>query len=664
MYIEENTVEKTRQQMLAAHGQLQAERIQRGVDQVASLWKSRDGNAAAFTEFCMTQFMTDPAELDAALKRFETNLESLYGHLNEIERDFMTPMHLDIGPMLPVDYQFAEYSLFAHVNDDMFKTKIAFTALLNFPLYTLEERIEKGPAWTRKDWAAARLTENFMARVPADVEQRRNEAYVKADDYISNYNIYMHHVIDGSGNRPFRQGLKLISHWGLRDELKAQYAYPDGLKKQEMIQSIMEHIIRQDIPAAVIDNPSVDWNPAANTVVPSAVSEVPESRKADSAAQGREPDTRYAHLLQIFRAEQNADPYYPTMPTKIDRRFQRDREIPEEQVRELFVSVLTSDEIKQTARLIESRLGRKLKPFDIWYDGFKARGHVSEESLDAMVGKKYPDIHHFQAGLPEILKKLGFDRDTAAYLAGKIIVDPARGSGHAMGAARRADNAHLRTRFAPGSPMNYKGYNIALHELGHNVEQVFSLSKIDWVLLNGVPNTAFTEAFAFVFQGQDLDVLGVSGKNDNDGDLRVLDMLWSTFEIGSVSLVDMAVWHWMYDHPEAKPAELREAVIEISKSIWNEYMAPVFGIEDQILLGVYSHMIDAGLYLPDYPLGFIIAYQIEDYLRGRNLGEEMERMCTLGRITPDAWMQAAVNSPISTEPMLRAAGKALEKIQD
>ena len=100
----------------------------------------------------------------------------------------------------------------------------------------------------------------------------------------------------------------------------------------------------------------------------------------------------------------------------------------------------------------------------------------------------------------------------------------------------------------------------------------------------------------------------------------------------------------------------------VELTFWNEYMTPVFGVQDEILLGVYSHMIDAGLYLPDYPLGFIIAYQIEDYLKDKNLGREMKRMCTLGSITPNAWMQAAVGGPISTEPMLKAASKALEAL--
>ena len=56
--------------------------------------------------------------------------------------------------------------------------------------------------------------------------------------------------------------------------------------------------------------------------------------------------------------------------------------------------------------------------------------------------------------------------------------------------------------------MNYKGFNIAVHEMGHNVEQTFSLNDVDYTLLQGVPNTAFTEALAFVFQAQDLDAAG------------------------------------------------------------------------------------------------------------------------------------------------------------
>ena len=43
-----------------------------------------------------------------------------------------------------------------------------------------------------------------------------------------------------------------------------------------------------------------------------------------------------------------------------------------------------------------------------------------------------------------------------------------------MGAGARGDKPHLRTRVEKDG-MDYKGYNIAVHEMGHNVEQMFSL---------------------------------------------------------------------------------------------------------------------------------------------------------------------------------------------
>jgi hypothetical protein len=195
------------------------------------------------------------------------------------------------------------------------------------------------------------------------------------------------------------------------------------------------------------------------------------------------------------------------------------------------------------------------------------------------------------------------------------------------------------------------------------VEQVFSLFDVDHTLLQGVPNTAFTEALAFVFQARDINLLGLGQKADPEKErLRVLNELWMTYEIAGPALVDMAVWHWMYDHPKATPAELRQATVGIAKDVWNRYYAPVFGQKDVVLLGIYSHMISSFLYLPDYPIGHLIAFQIEEHLRqGRGkLGPEFERMARFGAVTPDLWMQHATGRPISPEILLEAARAALD----
>ena len=89
----------------------------------------------------------------------------------------------------------------------------------------------------------------------------------------------------------------------------------------------------------------------------------------------------------------------------------------------------------------------------------------------------------------------------------------------------------------------------------------------------------------------------------------------------------MGVWHWMYDHPNATPAQLKDATLQIAKDVWNRYYAPVFEKKDVVLLAIYSHMIDSFLYLPDYPLGHLIAFQIQRQVeKAGNLGSEFERM--------------------------------------
>src|SRR5690606_35516793 len=151
----------------------------------------------------------------------------------------------------------------------------------------------------------------------------------------------------------------------------------------------------------------------------------------------------------------------------------------------------------------------------------------------------------------------------------------------------------------------------------------------------GVPNNAFTEALAFVFQERDLELLGLSAEDPMADALSTLDAFWNTFEIAGVSLVDVDVWHWIYERPAATPAELRDAVVEIAQRMWNAYYAPVFDQQDSPLLGIYSHMIAYPLCLSSYPLGHLIAFQIQQQMEQAGaVGPEFVRMATLGQVLP------------------------------
>ena len=178
-------------------------------------------------------------------------------------------------------------------------------------------------------------------------------------------------------------------------------------------------------------------------------------------------------------------------------------------------------------------------------------------------------------------------------------------------------------------------------------------------MMNGVPNTAFTEALAFIFQSRDLNLLGLSGQSKNQKNLNMLDTSWTLMEIMGVGLVDMRTWKWMYSHPNANAEELKKAVIQIATEVWNTYFAPVFGIRDQLILGVYSHMISNPLYLASYSYGQIIEFQIEDHLIGKRFPDEIDRIFKQGRLIPQIWMQGAVGNRISVDPILKQLDEAL-----
>jgi hypothetical protein len=628
-------------------------RIEKCVKQTAALWRLTDGTEADFTQFCQQNFIADQTQLEQLFNKLQHNFEQIYGYYNRLSIEMKRPLHLDMGEVMPVDDIFGAWDPFSHINDDFFDNKLAFIITLNFPFYTLEEKQLVGDQWTLHDWGYVRLGDMFTSRVPASLLQKYSETTTVADSYISNYNIYMGKLFDNTGKTRFPAGMKLITHWGLRDELKSNYANKkDGLENQRLIYEVMKRIINQTIPNEVINSDKYTWNPYTNKVFDNSI-EVKTTP---------EPSTRYFHLLQNFKSMQAIDQYSPAFPTYISRKFDQEMEIPQAEVEKMFTDFISSPTVKQVAKLIQKRLGRKLEAFDIWYDGFKSRSTIPAETLDAKVREKYPNKAAFEKDLPEILIKLGFPKDKALFICSKVAVDASRGAGHAWESMMKDDVAHLRTRIGANG-MDYKGYNIAVHEFGHNVEQTISLHNVDNYFLRGVPNTSFTEALAFVFQKRDLSLLGMVDPTPNQRELVTLDIFWGSYEIMGVSLVDMYVWKWMYANPNATPEQVKETVNRIAIEVWNKYYAPVFGITDQPILGIYSHMIDAPLYLSAYPIGQVIEYQLETYFEGKNFGTEVMRMYALGRLAPQVWMKKAVGEPLSITPLINATNNALKVIK-
>ncbi|MGZ2368467.1 hypothetical protein ACXR6G_01615 [Ancylomarina sp. YFZ004] len=650
--IDKSTVDATVGALKAKYPQADASLLARGVKHVANLWIANDGSAAEFKTFCEANFVADKDERELVFNKISRNIEIITGYFNKITLDLLEPVHLNTFEKHAIDNEFGAYSVDAHWQDDFYKNKIAFIIALNFPPYSLEEKEALAGKWNRQQWAYARLGDYFTARVPAELLQNANNAAAGADLYIADYNIFVGHLTDANDKRFFPEDKVLLSHWNLRDEIKANYANSvDGLDKQKIIYQVMQRIISQEIPEKVINSGNFEWDPYTNVVY--------QNGKTIEATP--EPNERYQQILNNFHANKAIDPYYPGESTFIERQYAGAKEISHQNTEKIFTDFLRSEETQKVGKFIKERLGRDLQPFDIWYDGFKARSGMDESKLDAQTRKLYPNAAALEADLGNLLKKLGFSEGRSKFLADHIAVDPARGSGHAWGGAKKGQKAHLRTRIG-AKGMDYKGYNIAIHEFGHNVEQTISLYDVDNFIMNGVPNTAFTEALAFIFQKRDMLLLGRNDESDQKDALKKLDLFWSAYEIMGVSVLDIRVWKWLYANPEADAAQLRDATMRIAKEVWNEFYAPVYGMKDQTILAVYSHMLNSPLYLSNYAFGNVIEFQLEEQLKGRSFPNEVDRIFKQGKLTPNQWMIEATGSKLSTQPLIQAASESLKRL--
>ena len=293
-----NITEQTVETTLARLGEEYPEGLlptaENGIRQAAGLWRASDGNAPGFIDFCVENYCATEAAREVLYEKLSGAFENMYGTSNQLSVELKKPAHLEGGTLLPVDYILGNYDPSAHMMEDLFVNKVAFICVLNFPNYSLSQKDSLGRNWDRKQWAYARMGDLFTHRTPAELNQEMSQALGNADNYIASYNIVMGNLLTEDGRRLFPEGMVLLSHWNLRDEIKSNYAnVPDALEKQKMIHKVMEHIVYQTIPKCVINNPEYDWKPYSNTVY----------KDGEPVEAEPEGDDRYEHLLATFRVE-------------------------------------------------------------------------------------------------------------------------------------------------------------------------------------------------------------------------------------------------------------------------------------------------------------------------------------------------------------------------
>ena len=645
----DNTIDTITIELTDQYGEHESDRIQRGVNHLSNLWFEEDGSAEEFRKFCIKHYVPSGKELNQLFEIIEAQLEVINGHTREIGISLDLPLVTHQRPVIEIDRLFSK----SKPSVDLYGSKLAFAIALNFPYYTSEEKEELGSSWSRKEWAMVRLGDRFSHRSDPDIEVESTPLPEDLIDYTKLYIISMDHILSADMKVLFPEGTRLNCHNGLRDEIKGLYTREDPLLRQRMIYQVVMHIIDQTIPKCMIGETEFFWKPDSNEVYRK---EGGNFVKTDFV---EESDSRYRFLHNRFNSKISMDAKFPEGSTHLSRTFEN-RQLSEERIVQMLESIVGSPERYEVAKILERRLGRKLEPFDIWYPGFQSQSNYDMDELDRILREKYPTPLAFQEDIPNILRRVGYKPGVADFLGNHVIVDPIPSGGHANGAQMKGEKAHLRTRFEPYG-LNYKGYRIGMHEIGHTIEQNVSLYHTDYYSLKGIPSAPFTECMADLIAYRDVLGLGVSNEySRKERELNALASYMYVWEMGAEGLHEIRVWNWFYKNQDATVEELREATISIAKDIWNEYFAEFFGEKDNPILSIYNHFLGGSLYLHAYPLGNIILMQVEEYMMDKDFADEMFRMCTIGKLTPDLWMKEATGEEVSSEPMLRAVRRALE----
>jgi hypothetical protein len=642
-------------QLVTTHGVSERDRIAGGVKRVRERWTERDGTAADLERFLVSSFVAE-SDRPLLLERLERGLEYVGGHLYEMRRHLRRWSDLrgtkDEARLQFVDDMLATFDPAPDLSEESYRQKLAFVTLLNCERPNLDEMLRDGPSWSIDRWAEARLAQHFGPRIPKEVNDRARAVSHRCHSWVSRFHVPVGSLRDERGDQPFEPGRKLLAHWLVREEIKAGYNDPDrerGLRKQRALSWVMARHIDGSIPQEIMDGSSDEpWDSRANTV----------AGKGPHATIGA---IRYDHWMEQRDLAFVVDRHHPDHPTAIARKCELEREIPERDVERLLVSLLAAPVRRTLAAFLGKRLGRPLEPFDIYVDEF-ADARPAEE-MNALVRTVAIDAKALERKLPEILRGLGFPADDAEFLGTRIQVEIAKGSGHAMRPQLPEYGAWLRTS-ALDSEIGWDGFDTAMHELGHTLEQLVSTHFVPRPALRGVPNTACTEAFAFLFQSLGKRVLGAASAEDEarSFDVDTVQTLASACQIAGPALLELRVWNWIYRNPAASAEDLRREVLRTAESLWNDYYREDFGPDPYRILAAYQHMIAHPLYLPDYPIGHIISHQVRSHLRTRDLAAETRRICSIGSLTPDLWMRHAVGSGIDTTPLVNDAQKALERL--
>lgn len=645
--IGEKALQEVQAFLTGKHGAVEVERIIKGTTQLARNWRESDGSEREFVSFCERNFLSGK-ELSDNFVRIDKRLTLLEGYRQKLDYYFREADAYTDTPDLVSDAFLCGMISSADPYHDGFASFVQ----LNYPHYSFAEKNEQAGEWSREQWAMAILGDYYVRRDGSVESPYRKEAGL-FKEYMDRYFLRMDHISTADGRYLFPAGQLLHSHRGLRDDIKEEYTRDDGYERQLVEDRVIEHVLCGSVPVLFLQDTHTRWNPFLEKLYV-----VEKGKKREVKKYEMEGVRRYAGFKAAVGDRMTEDAVSDPGSTVISRTFE-DGSITTDEVETLIRDFLSDPILTAVGKLVEKNLGRRLHPFDIWYSGFQEQAAYPAAYLDSLTRFRYPSPVKLQKDLPAILMRMGFPREEAAFVGSRIVVRPVISGGYSSQPVLPGDSALMTTMFGMEG-LDYKSYRVAMHELGHCVCGVYCTNDMDYFRLAGVPNGGITEGYAEMFAYKNIEGLGLAPFNEAEKhNLLSLAAVWYLFEMGGQALTEIEVWKWMYAHPDAAPAEVRQAVLSISGNIWNTYFAEIFGgNRDRHILSIYNHFITGDLYLHNYFLSNIVMYQLYDTWHGADLAPGLRKISREGRTDTDRWMKNAVGSGLSLQSLLRDAKSA------
>ncbi len=110
-FIDSDTLQKVKAELLQKLGESEKFRIERGVEQVAGLWRLRRRQRREFAAFCRENFVADGAPLEATCSRsWNSTAKSSAAISARWRLDKDQPVDLDWGEITPLDIAMNEFN--------------------------------------------------------------------------------------------------------------------------------------------------------------------------------------------------------------------------------------------------------------------------------------------------------------------------------------------------------------------------------------------------------------------------------------------------------------------------------------------------------------------------------------------------------------------------